>query len=391
MPERKRISRDVHDALENDSGLDLHRIDETSAKVKSPVPVEHPPAQVEAIERVPPSKIVPDRFQPRPVLPVQLHTRFHAGKIDCYQAASEWLKLAEGDLGHRNRIRELIGMAETFDEHGQIKPITGVWFQDTGGGFRFRIETGERRFWGVCLKHVTEKQLVEPLLRVEAIRQPTLARQIIENRHAQSPSAVAQAREIAALILQHTGVEPDPAVPDPYDYFRQAISLPNRDRLPRGVWPKIEELMQLSARRMQQILSVLRLPTPLLEKADRYNLPARVIEAVLTAEEAQWPSLIDQAAAQGWTGDDVSVAAVAGGSQTSGARPKTAGPSDPARSALRGLRGFSNALFGLNARTRDRVFGDLADEIYMAGEGETVARQLDELAKLVRARLRRAG
>jgi hypothetical protein len=390
MPERKRISRNVHDALENDTGLDLQRVGEAPASPTAPVAPERAASHVEAIERVPPTKMMPDRFQPRPVLPVELHERFHAGKIDCYQAAAEWLKLAESDLGHRTRVRELTGMAETFDEHGQIKPITGVWIQDAGGAFRFRIETGERRFWGACLKRVAEKRADEPLLRVEAIPKPSLARQIIENRHAQPPSAVAQAREIAALILQHTGIEPDAGLTDPYDFFRQAINLPNRDRLPHGVWPKIEELMQLTPRRMQQILSLLRFPTPLLEKADRYSLPARVLEAILTAEEGQWADLIEGAAAQGGTADDVAVAAAGGGPQQSGARPKTAGPADPSRSALRGLRGFSNALYGLNTRARDRVLGELADEIFVSGDAKTVAPLLDELSRLVRARIRGA-
>jgi hypothetical protein len=388
MPERRRISRELHDALENDTGLDLERVGEPPAPARAPAAAERPAPQVEAIERIPPSKMVPDRFQPRPVLPVELHTRFHAGKIDCYQAAAEWLRLAESDLGHRNRTRELAGMAETFDEHGQIKPITGAWFDGGDGSFRFRIETGERRFWGACLKHVAEKQVAEPLLRVEAVRRPSLARQIIENRHAQPPSAVAQAREIAALILQHLSVEADPSIRDPYEHFRRVISLPNRERLPRGVWPKIEELMQLTPRRMQQIVAILRLPTPLLEKADRYNLPARVLEAVLSAPEEQRKGLIDQAVAQGWSGDDV--AAAAAGGAPSGPRPKSSEPADPGRSALRGLRGFSNALFGLNARARGRVMDDLADEIVVSGEAEVVVALLDELGRLVHARVRRS-
>jgi len=166
------------------------------------------------------------------------------------------------------------------------------------------------------------------------------------------------------------------------------ISLPNRERLPRGVWPKIEELMQLTPRRMQQIVAMLRLPTPLLEKADRYNLPARVLEAVLSAPEEQRKGLIDQAVAQGWSGDDV--AAAAAGGAPSAPRTKSSEPADPGRSALRGLRGFSNALFGLNARARGRVMDDLADEIVVSGEAEVVVALLDELGRLVHARVRRS-
>jgi hypothetical protein len=110
----------------------------------------------------------------------------------------------------------------------------------------------------------------------------------------------------------------------------------------------------------------------------------------MTAPEAQWSELIDGAAAQGWSGDDVTEAAGGGAPSGSGPRPKTAGAADPGRSALRGLRGFSNALFGLNARSRGHILDDLADEIYVSGEAGTVLGLLDELGKLVRARVRGA-
>jgi hypothetical protein len=136
-------------------------------------------------------------------------------------------------------------------------------------------------------------------------------------------------------------------------------------------------------------LGLLRLPTALLEKADRYNLPARVLEAVLTAPQEQWKGLIDQAVAQGWTGDDVAEAAERPAGK--GPRPKPSGGQvDPTRSALRGLRGFSNALYGLSARVRSRTLDDLADEIVVSGEGESVISLLDELSRLVQARVRRS-
>ena len=388
MPERRKVKREQHDAFENDEGLDLGSL---ATEVTGPQEAVIAPTapQLEAIERVPASQIRPDRFQPRPVLPVEIQGRYFDGKIDWRQAAAEWLALADGDAGHRTRVRELVAMAETIDEHGQIKPITGSWVEAPSGGFLFLIETGERRFWGACLRHVAEKRKGEPSLRAEAVRQPSLQRQIIENRHAEPPSAVAQAREIAALVLHSQGMRPDVGVRDPYDHFRRAIQLPDRQRLPRGIWPKLEELMQLSSRRMHQLLAILELPTSLLEKADRYNLSYNVLEAVLQAVPHQRKGLVDQAVEQSLTAEQVEQVAAAGPKATS--RLATAPPKkDPVRSALRGFRGFANSFQKVNVRTRERILDDMADEIYVGGrdEAEVVIELLDTLAKRLRTRLR---
>jgi hypothetical protein len=388
MPERRKVAREQHDAFENDIGLDLGSLaTEVSGEVV-PTASAAPP-QAEAIERVGASQIRPDRFQPRPVLPVEIQSRFFDGKIDWRQAARDWLALAETEPGHSARVRELVAMAETIDEHGQIKPITGSWVEGASGGFLFLIETGERRFWGVCLRHVAEGRKGEPSLRVEAVSRPSLQRQILENRHAEPPSAVAQAREIGALVLNSLEVRADSGLRDPYDFFRQAIQLPDRQRLPRGIWPKLEELMQLSSRRMHQLLAILEMPTALLEKADRYNLSYSVLEAVLQAPANQRKALIDQAVEQSLTAEQVEQVAAAG--------PKTVGgpaapppKKDPVRSALRGLRGFANSFQKVNARTRERMLDDMADELYVAGrdEVEAVVELLDRLGKRLRTRLR---
>jgi hypothetical protein len=204
----KRVSRKIHDAFENDIEMDLSRDvieEEVGDVLLEKVHDVGGDSNRELIERVKPSEMIPDRFQPRPVLPVELHQRFFKAELDCYQVAAEWIRLTEGDRGYRNRVGELIDMAESVDNHGQIKPITGSWETTDEGSYLFRIETGERRFWGACLKRVLDKKEEEPLLRVEAIESPTLERQIIENRHAQPPSTVAQAREISALILKKLG------------------------------------------------------------------------------------------------------------------------------------------------------------------------------------------
>ena len=55
--------------------------------------------QVERIERLKPSQMIPDRFQPRRLLPTVLRQPFYSGQIDCYQAARQWLQMARSDNG----------------------------------------------------------------------------------------------------------------------------------------------------------------------------------------------------------------------------------------------------------------------------------------------------
>ena len=61
-----------------------------SPLIRRAVSAEEP--QVERIERLTPSQMLPDRFQPRRLLPPYLRQPFFSGEIDCYKAASEWLE-----------------------------------------------------------------------------------------------------------------------------------------------------------------------------------------------------------------------------------------------------------------------------------------------------------
>ena len=60
----------------------------------TPGPRAAEPNAVERIERLRPSQMLPDRFQPRRLLPTPLRRAFFSGEMDCYQAAEGWLALA---------------------------------------------------------------------------------------------------------------------------------------------------------------------------------------------------------------------------------------------------------------------------------------------------------
>lgn len=363
------------------------RPEEQEPKLPQPGKViNSPAAQVERIERLKPSQMLPDRFQPRRLLPSGLRADFFSGKIDCYQAAREWLTLGRDDPGHQAEIEKLLLMGTSFEEHGQIKPITGSWAPTGNGQFIFLIETGERRFWAACLRTVRDHLSEELLLRVEVVNNPTRQRQVLENRHAEPPSAVEQSCEVAALILAEMEISPDLSLPDEYDYYRQARG----QRMPVGLWDRLMPVMQLTRPRMVQLLNILQLPTHLLELADRYRLPERVLREVLALPREEWERMLRLSIQNHLTSEDLAEmkAAPAESTERSSPRPATESTS-PGRTALSGLRRFANAVSTLDEFDQAQALDEAADLLVTSGQAEGVLILLGELARLVEMRLSR--
>jgi len=346
-------------------------------------PAEEP--QVERIERIPPSQMMPDRFQPRRLLPPGLRQAFFSGKINCYQAAIDWLEMAKSDSGIHAEVERLQLMGSSFGEHGQIKSITGTWAANTAGEYIFQIETGERRFWAACLAYASSGAREEPLLRVEVVSRPTRQRQVLENRHAEPPSAVEQACEVASLILAELGITPDPNENDDYEFFRQA----RNQRMPAGLWERITPIMQLTRPRMVQLLNLLQFPSTLLDQADRYRLPERVLREVLATPRDGWERMLKLAIQNSLTSDEV--AEIATAPTTNGEKDRVSRPvlPEPGRQAARTFRRFVTSLEELDEYGRDQAMDEIADSVVVKGNGENALDVLEELARLIRARLER--
>jgi hypothetical protein len=339
----------------------------------------------ERIIRLKPSQMLPDRYQPRRILPASLREGFFSGKITCYQAAAQWLVLAREDDGYRLETERLLAMGDSFTQHGQIKPITGMWAESPEGKKVYLIETGERRFWAACLQNVAENRKGEPLLRVEVIEHPTRQRQVIENRHAELPSAVSQACEIAALILAELGINPSQDTHDEYDYFRQARA----QRMPAGLWDKLTPLMQLTRPRMVQLLNILQLPTPLLELADRYRLPERVLREIVAMPRPKWEQTLKSSIQNQLTAEEVAELARDKAPASKGGKPGA--ELAPHNIALGSLRRFAGAMMQMDAVSQSQALDEIADSLVVSGIAEGLMEMLGELSELVEARLSRRG
>jgi hypothetical protein len=363
---------------------DFPTAEKTVAPLKNINSTKDAAANVERIERLRPSEMMPDRFQPRRLLPAHIRPQFYNFEIDCYQAATEWLKFAQQDSGVKAEVEKLLSLGNSFDEHGQIKPITGSWMNNEQGNFIFMIETGERRFWAACLQVVFQKIETEPLLRIEVIDQPTRYRQVLENRHAEIPSAVEQSCEVAALILAELGIQPDSKVHDDYDYFRLARA----QRMPAGLWDRIIPIMQLTRPRMVQLLNILQFSSNSLELADRFRLPERVLREILNQPNHEWESLIRHAIQNNLTSEDIFDQILEKESTT---KTKTIQKTDtpPEKNAQRTLSRFTRVFRKVDHIEQSEILDHLADSLIVSDRAQETLDILDELATLIRARLTR--
>ncbi|MCJ7625392.1 MAG: hypothetical protein MUO76_17985 [Anaerolineaceae bacterium] len=252
---------------------------------------------------IPLSQIIPDRFQPRPLLPAGLKELFFTNQADCYLTARMWLDWARKNPAIAAQVGKLIEMGTTFDQHGQIKPATGCWIQ-IDDRTMFQLETGERRFWAAALVAARSGFEEEPQLEVREIAAPSRERQIIENQHAEQPSAVGRAREIAALILGSLDIHPDVNIVDEYDYFHKALEI---KRMPQGLWSQIEAIMGIRRPQMVRLLNLLVLPSELLAQADLYRIPERVLREVIARPEQDWDLALGAAVDLGLSHEDVAL------------------------------------------------------------------------------------
>lgn len=377
MPPRKRFS--AFDDLAS-STSEKTKVQPSATDLPGKTP------SVERIERLTPSQMIPDRFQPRRLLPPSLRSDFFSGRLNCYQAAMEWLALARADQGIAAEIEKLLMMGSSFEEHGQIKSITGKWVSGPGGDYVFQIETGERRFWAACLQYASSGAKDEPQLRVEVVDHPTRQRQVLENRHAEPPSAVEQACEVASLILAEQGIDPEPGLEDDFDYFRQA----RNSRMPSGLWEKLMPIMQLTRPRMVQLLNILQLSTPQLDLADRYRLSERVLREILSAPREQWDRMIRLSIQNQLTSDEVSeMVAPPPITEQGNRKPPTPILPAPARQAARSMRRFVQTLSELDRLSRDEALDEIADTLVVKGNAKESLTLLEELTRLIHARLDR--
>ena len=269
------------------------------------------------ITSVPLSQIILDRYQPRPVLPVQgdLRNHFFSGKADWKETAAQWIELSKTDPGMASQVNGLLEMGKSIKELNQIEPATGAWVEAKSGEYRLLLSTGERRYWSLALSAVYNNQ-GEPQLEVQEIQQDelSLTRQIVENESSKPLSAIGKARAIAGLILESLDQLPPELdrnsknPPTDFDYYRSALDLEKltgSKYMPRGMWEEIGDIMGMERQYMVFHLNLLKFPEDLQHLADQHELSEGVLREILSLPESQWGKMMGLAAKENLSAPEV--------------------------------------------------------------------------------------
>ncbi len=251
------------------------------------------------IVSIPLSQILPDRFQSRVILPPGTKEAFFNGEVDCYQAARLLLNAAEGEQALGYQVAGLLSLGDSILQEGQIEPGTGRWV-NTSAGPRFLLEIGERRFWGLVLQSLQHTPAEEFRLKVEERKETSRVRQVSENVKREDLSAVDFSKAVASLILALQDIEPAPGQNE-LEYFRQALEV----RVPRGLWPRIKELVNLDRSYLYRHLQILGLDDQLLYLASIYRLEEYRLREIMAAPPEKRRALMYMAIEEKLTQADI--------------------------------------------------------------------------------------
>jgi hypothetical protein len=357
--------------------------------------------KITLVEDIPVSQIHPDLLQPRPSpLPRVILTRLRRNEITPLEAAKGWLKAAEEDVLVRHTVGKYINMGRDIASNGQIVPITCFREIITVGESQqeiYYLETGEQRFWSVLLYHLqNQKELqnlhIRAIIELETSQVDEVQkinRQISENRKNMKMTEVLQAREIARLLLatlsKREGTEFPVSPEDEYEYFRNILKLDRR--IPTEVWDELRPIFQLTRQRMAQSIAILKLPSDLLDTANRAGLSYRTLHQVLQRPEEEWSDAIHLAASEAIaleeneSGEETHMQPV----YSDARKERQASRKTPAdQLAFWGIRRFARAA----AQQKNELFmGQVADAIYETGQAPATVQALEILLTELHQRL----
>ncbi|MFZ1043639.1 MAG: hypothetical protein WCA79_07200 [Anaerolineales bacterium] len=124
-----------------------------------------------------------------------------------------------------------------------------------------------------------------------------------ENLQREDLCAVDFGKAIAALILDSMGKQPEEFdSPNELDYFRQVVEV---NRLPNGIWPKIEKATGCKRQYCEDHLRILTLDDELLYLASMHRVEERRLRVIVSAPEEQQRNLLMRAIKEQLSSDDL--------------------------------------------------------------------------------------
>lgn len=273
------------------------------------------------VERILLELVRPDPVQPRRVLPERWHLAFHNNRMTPTQALRELVQAAQIAARQRGRpfdglldllpngeeetdeeaqgapspeealLRDLVYLAVTLRDDGQVNPVTVVDFSD-GVTQLYRIETGERRYWASWLLRdfipgYTGDGMI-PCIIIPP-QQASPFRQAKENTLRSGLTAVAMARQAALLLLTIHGYEIS-SVAVTNDFYRQAFELDLRNYSSEV----LTAMGGISRMHFSRFKALLKLSDDAMELADRYNIDEKKLRYVVVLSSEYHTELVRQ-------------------------------------------------------------------------------------------------
>jgi hypothetical protein len=234
---------------------------------------------ISQLRRVPIDLVEPDPGQARHILPHSIREHFGTGEITAPQAIAAWVALAKQDPLERRLLDEVAALARSLAGEGQVKPLTVIRSPTQG---RYRIETGERRYWAhhyaVTQLGLKDQELVDVIVRHKAKR----SHQAVENLFAEPLTAIAFGRMVAQLLLEKDALQ----IADPGRFMGQALTPSDfrslaETRVKRGGWEMVVTVTGRQQDLLANHLRLLTLPDDVQVAADRGRLSERALRAVI--------------------------------------------------------------------------------------------------------------
>lgn len=227
------------------------------------------------------NNIRPDPGQPRHLLPAKLAGDLYRGDIPPLMVLKKLIALSKDDESLVGIIEGISELAQDIKGNGLINPITV--YEPKEQLTRYTIETGERRYWAHWYLVLQGDEVYRQIRSLIVNGENSRLRQLSENVKRDGLTAVETAIGLASLIIEMEGdgipswYENDTIVPRT---VRERVA----QRMARGTWPQVVEVLGYTRRHWQHYLNLLKLCDEALEIAHSHRLPERQLRPVANIE-----------------------------------------------------------------------------------------------------------
>ena len=144
------------------------------------------------------------------------------------------------------------------------------------GDLYFDLYLGARRFWGLILYSLSQKEAETQSLFAMEVDQSKVEELPILNIHQSSLSVVELCTAIAGLIIQRLGIKNEEGQSE-LDYYRQIFK---KRRIPKKIWNEVREIFGVEKEEAQTLIDFLKLPDQTLYLAASANISEEEVHSI---------------------------------------------------------------------------------------------------------------